>query len=185
MLVWINGPFGGGKSSVTESLRRLAEKLIVYDPEEAGFYLREWVPLPESNDFQDLACWREIVAKTCGTILRHYPEHLLAVPMTLVNESYREDILGSIRKNGGQVLHVWLSVSREALVQRIVDQVVWPDDPVRDAEVRGWRLAQVDRAISCERNLGEETVLLPVRDSSPDNLAEKILFEINRFRTWT
>ncbi|GGV58554.1 tunicamycin resistance protein [Streptomyces massasporeus] len=177
MLVWINGPFGAGKSSVTDELTRAVDEVIVFDPEEVGFHLRTWVPLPASGDFQDLACWRDVVGQTCASIARHYPSHLLLVPMTVVNDDYRREIFDLIHKSTDEVLHVWLSATRQTLSDRITHQVVWPDHPERDAEVRAWRLAQIDGAMTTERRLGADTVILPTDDASPRQLAERILAE--------
>nr|BAJ05900.1 putative TmrB-like protein [Streptomyces sp. SANK 60405] len=180
MLVWINGAFGAGKSSVTEEVTRAVGEVIVFDPEEVGFHLRTWVPLPASQDFQDLACWRDVVGQTCAAFERHYPSRLLLVPMTVVNDDYRREIFDIIHQSTDDVLHVWLSATRQTLTDRITRQVVWPDDPERDAEVRAWRLAQIDGAMTAERRLGADTVLLPTDDTSPRRLAERILSEAGR-----
>ncbi|MFE7463751.1 AAA family ATPase [Streptomyces sp. NPDC057499] len=177
MLLWINGAFGAGKSSVTEQLTRIAGRVIVFDPEEAGFHLRAWVPMPESGDFQDLACWRDVVARSCAAFVRHYPDHLLVVPMTVLNDAYRREIFDVVREESDELLHIWLSAGPELLARRITAQVVHPDDPVRDAEVRAWRLARIDSATACERRLGTDpgTVVLPTDDASPRQLAERML----------
>ncbi|NEE14158.1 tunicamycin resistance protein [Streptomyces sp. SID7499] len=180
LLVWINGPFGAGKSTVTDELSRAAGEVIVFDPEEVGFHLRTWVPLPASGDFQDLACWRDVVGQTCAAFARHYPSRLLLVPMTVVNDDYRQEIFDILRKSTDQVLHVWLSVTRQTLADRITHQVIWPDDPERDAEVRAWRLAQIDGAMTAESRLGADTVVLPTDDTRPRQLAERILAEAAR-----
>ncbi len=175
LLAWINGPFGAGKSSVTDQLTRIVDKIIVFDPDEVGFHLRQWVPMPASGNFQDLACWRDVVAQSCAGFIRHYPDHLLVVPMTVVNDGYRQEIFDIIRKDTDDLLHVWMSVGREVLAQRISDQVVWPDDSARDAEVKAWRLAQIDSAFDCEERLGADTAVLAADETSPRQLAERIL----------
>ncbi|MER5741992.1 tunicamycin resistance protein [Streptomyces sp. NPDC002225] len=174
MLVWINGAFGAGKSSVTEQLTRIVERIIVFDPEEAGFHLRAWVPMPDSGDFQDLACWREVVARSCAAFVRHYPDHLLVVPMTVVNDAYRREIFDIVREEGDGLLHVWLSADRALLTRRITAQVIHPDDPVRNADVRTWRLGRIDAALACEDRLGADTLVLPTGTASPRQLAERI-----------
>lgn len=172
-------PFRAGKSSVTDRLTRIVGKIIFFDPEEAGFHLRAWVPMPESGNFQELACWRDVVAQSCAAFVRHYPDHLLVVPMTVVNDAYRREISDIIRKDTDDVLHFRLSVGGELHAQRITDQVVHPDDPVRDAEVKTWRLAQIDSAMACEGRLGADTVVLLTDDAGPRQLAERILTEVN------
>jgi vacuolar-type H+-ATPase catalytic subunit A/Vma1 len=55
VLVWINGPFGGGKTVTAHELARRCEGAVVCDPEEVGFGLRRAMPREAwTEDFQDL-----------------------------------------------------------------------------------------------------------------------------------
>jgi len=55
LLVWINGAFGAGKSSVARELVRRWPEARLFDPEEIGFLLRRVVPAEQqAGDFQDL-----------------------------------------------------------------------------------------------------------------------------------
>jgi hypothetical protein len=44
MLVWINGPFGGGKTQTAYEIRRRLPGSVVCDPEEAGYGLHKMMP---------------------------------------------------------------------------------------------------------------------------------------------
>lgn len=55
VIVWVNGPFGGGKSTLVEELRPRWPEALVFDPEMVGYVLREIVDVP-TGDFQDLPC---------------------------------------------------------------------------------------------------------------------------------
>lgn len=44
MIIWINGTFGCGKTSVSNELHRRLENSYVYDPEEIGFFIRDNLP---------------------------------------------------------------------------------------------------------------------------------------------
>ncbi|MFI5753949.1 hypothetical protein [Streptomyces sp. NPDC051569] len=59
-IVWVNGPFGGGKTTLVEELSERLPEALVYDPELVGYVVREIVPVP-TGDFQDLAVWRRSV----------------------------------------------------------------------------------------------------------------------------
>ncbi|MFF4409533.1 hypothetical protein [Streptomyces sp. NPDC001404] len=63
MIIWINGPFGGGKTTTTGLLHQALDGSLVYDPKEVGSMLRSILPGRE-KDFQDLAPWRPLVAAT-------------------------------------------------------------------------------------------------------------------------
>ncbi len=53
MLLWINGPFGGGKTQTAFELHRRVPGSVVCDPEEVGFGLHRMIPRELRPDFQD------------------------------------------------------------------------------------------------------------------------------------
>ena len=53
MLLWINGPFGGGKTQTAHEIRRRLPGSVVCDPEHPGFGLRRMLPPDLRGDFQD------------------------------------------------------------------------------------------------------------------------------------
>ncbi len=61
MIIWINGAFGSGKSSVAESICQKLTEAHLYDPEQAGYFL--WDSFPEEmkrkGNFQHIPIWRE------------------------------------------------------------------------------------------------------------------------------
>ena len=63
MIIWINGAFGAGKTTLAEELSRRLSEAVLFDPEYVGYLLRHWVPVP-TGDFQDLPSWRELVIAT-------------------------------------------------------------------------------------------------------------------------
>lgn len=158
MIVWVNGPFGGGKSSLVEELKRCWPQALVYDPELVGFAVREIVEVP-TGDFQDLAVWRGSVVDMALRLIAEYDRPLL-VPMTLVDPEYLREIHGGLRSAGQEVHHFFLQVSGQVLQERIDAQSFTPDDPQRDADVRVWRKAQIERCEAAVPLLPEDTVVL-------------------------
>lgn len=63
MIIWINGPFGAGKTTLAKRLRDRRSKSLIFDPEEIGFVVKETVPMPASGDYQDLPLWRGLGAQ--------------------------------------------------------------------------------------------------------------------------
>jgi hypothetical protein len=54
MLLWINGPFGGGKTQTAYELHRRLQGSLVCDPEHVGYGLHRMLPPTLRGDFQDL-----------------------------------------------------------------------------------------------------------------------------------
>ncbi|BCL17331.1 AAA family ATPase [Micromonospora sagamiensis] len=173
MIIWLNGPFGAGKTTLSERLAALLPGSLVVDPEEVGFALRRLVPPPPTGDFQDLPIWRSLTLFTLREIRRLYGATLI-VPMTLVVPAYLTEIVGGLVDGGEDVLHVWLDVDEPVLRSRITAQVIDPTDPVHDAEVRRWRLDQVDRCRAARPHLPAGTRFLDSGTTDPDTLAAEV-----------
>jgi len=174
MIIWLNGAFGAGKTTLSDELRSRITDHVYFDPEEVGFMMREFVPLPDSGDFQDLPVWRRLVADTAIALRAHYPGTII-VPMTLVVPEYREEIFSRIEQSGERVHHFWLDVSADELTRRITEQVLMPEDPERDADARAFRLKNIERCVAARQELPAGTVILETQDQKPEALAEIVL----------
>jgi hypothetical protein len=62
MIIWINGAFAAGKTTLAEELERRLPDAMPFDPEYVGYILIKWVPPADSGDFQDIPLWRRLVA---------------------------------------------------------------------------------------------------------------------------
>ena len=132
MIVWINGPFGAGKSTVAEHLAKRWPEATVFDPEYLGFLLRHWQPQDEVvDDFQDLSVWRRLVVETAAGLLRDFGRPLI-VPMTLLRREYFEEIIGGLRGEGTDVRHFCLVAGRDEVVRRTEQR----GDPTAWAETK-------------------------------------------------
>lgn len=160
MICWVNGSFGAGKTTLTGELKARCPDALVFDPEEVGFMLRGMVPPAPSGDFQDLPAWRLLVVEAGRVLAHQYEGRLVIAPMTVVNPSYAREIFGGLASYGAPVRHFFLKVPAARLRERITAQVIHPGDPQRDAEVRQWRLAQIDRCTAAEDALPHDTVIL-------------------------
>jgi hypothetical protein len=116
MLVWINGPFGGGKTATAYELHRRLPGSAVCDPEHIGFGMRRMLPAPLRGNFQDLPAWRHSVTELLRLTLAAYDGPVI-VPMTLVNHGYFQEIIGSLRGDGFTVHHFTL-LAEPATVRR-------------------------------------------------------------------
>ncbi|MET7640433.1 AAA family ATPase [Streptomyces sp. NPDC005438] len=116
MLVWINGPFGGGKTVTAHELRRRLPGSVICDPEHLGFGMHRMLPRALRGDFQDLPAWRHGVVETLDLAARHHPGTVI-VPMTVVEPTYFRETVGALRERGHVVRHFAL-LARPGTVRR-------------------------------------------------------------------
>jgi AAA domain len=121
MLLWINGPFGGGKTATAFELRRRLPGSVVCDPELVGFGMHRMLPHALRTDYQDLPPWRESVRYLLSHTLRSYPGPVI-VPMTLINPAYFDEIIGGLRRDGADVRHFSLLAERGTILRRTTER---------------------------------------------------------------
>jgi cytidylate kinase len=140
-ICWINGAFGAGKTTTAKALEREWPKAYLLDPEQIGFMLRKIVPREcRPNDFQDLPVWRELTVTTISA-LAHQCKRPIIVPMTLVNQQYFDEIVGTLRRSGLELHHFTLVASRTTLSKRIRGRLLLP-------QAKRWVRAQMERCVS-------------------------------------
>ncbi|WP_369214769.1 AAA family ATPase [Streptomyces flavofungini] len=172
MIVWVNGAFGSGKTTLVEEVRSRWPEALVFDPETVGFVLRSIVEVP-TGDFQDLRLWRRQVAALAVGLVAEYGRPVL-VPMTLVDPGYVAEIFGALRTAGVTAHHFFLKVPRETLERRIDGRVFTPDDPARDEHVRRWCKGRIEACVAAEDTLPGDTVFLD-GELPPRALAGQVL----------
>src|SRR3954469_25185550 len=87
MLLWINGPFGGGKTQTAYEIQRRLPGSVICDPEHVGFGLHRMMPPPLRGDFQDLPAWRQGVYEVLDLTLTEHAGTVIA-PMTVIEPAY-------------------------------------------------------------------------------------------------
>ncbi|MBB5953489.1 hypothetical protein FHS29_000059 [Saccharothrix tamanrassetensis] len=118
MLLWINGPFGGGKTQTAHELARRLPGSHICDPETVGFALRRMTPPALRGNFQDFPAWRQGVFEVLDLALSKQDGVLIA-PMTVIEPAYFEEIVGRLRDRGHDVRHFALLASREVVLDRL------------------------------------------------------------------
>lgn len=125
MILWINGAFGSGKTQTANELCRRLDGAFLYDPENAGYFLRQNEPKQLTADnFQDEPLWRTINRD----MLLHLSERLegdIIVPMTLINEAYYDEIIGELRRRGVEVRHFALCARAATIRRRLHSRMEW------------------------------------------------------------
>ncbi|MER8004886.1 AAA family ATPase [Streptomyces sp. NPDC094149] len=118
MLLWINGPFGGGKTQTAHEIQRRLPGSVICDPEHAGFGLRRMLPPELRGDFQDLTAWRQGVVEVLDLALTKH-EGVVIAPMTVTDSGYFEETVGRLRELGHDVRHFTLLAQRETVIKRL------------------------------------------------------------------
>ncbi|MBW4722136.1 AAA family ATPase [Saccharothrix obliqua] len=158
MLLWINGPFGGGKTQTAHELARRLPGSRICDPEEVGFGLHRMTPRELRGDFQDFAAWRRGVSEVLDLALSGQRGVVIA-PMTVTEPAYLAEVLDGLRDRGHDVRHFTLLASREVVLRRLRERgfgraarlVLGRDAPLRHET---WAVRALDRCL--ERLPGPE-----------------------------
>ena len=118
MLLWINGPFGGGKSETARELRSRLPGGVICDPEQLGYGLHRMLPARLRDDFQDFPAWRQGVYEVLDLALRSCDGPVI-VPMTLIEPAYFADIIGRLTDSGHDVRHFALLADTQVIERRL------------------------------------------------------------------
>ncbi|PCG87202.1 ATP/GTP-binding protein [Streptomyces sp. WZ.A104] len=139
MIVWLNGPFGGGKTTLAAGLRRALPGATVADPEAVGDLLRSTLAehALRPRDYQDLPLWRQLTGAFVAGLLRHTGGPVI-VPMTVLNPDHAEEIFTPLRQVG-DFHHLVVHIEPAALQKRITVSREFPGDAVRSEAVRAYR----------------------------------------------
>lgn len=140
-VVWINGAFGAGKSTVAERLSVAMPDAAVFDPEPLARLIRDAMPPSRRpSDYQDSALWRHLTVQAVSGLAAD--SGVVIVPMTLIDERYFADTVGVLRASGVHVHHFSLTASpatiRRRLLKRQVTRLMHPSST-------RWALARIKR----------------------------------------
>ncbi len=171
MIIWLNGGFGSGKTTLAEELHRRLPDAVVYDPEDVGLMLWQWIP--PNGDFQHLASWRELTVATALSLRRHHAETLI-VPMSLIRDAYRAEILGSLADAGEELLHVFLEVDAGVLRERLNARVTHPGAEW-DQGAHEFGMTGVDDMVAAAARQPRGTLMLRSDRLTPAELADAVL----------
>lgn len=122
-VVFLNGSFGVGKTSVAKALVRHLPRSVRYNPEifPNGWLWRvpRFVRLEnrDTGDYQDMPLWRELTVHTLRQMRRLAP--VVIVPMAFSNRDYLREILGKTRRFDSDVHHFCLVAPLETVEARL------------------------------------------------------------------
>jgi deoxyadenosine/deoxycytidine kinase len=121
MILFINGSFGVGKTTVGHVLRRRIAGSVLFNPEWMGSVLMR-LPIKfrgsGTDDFQDIDLWRKSVVIGVK-FFRFFARETVIVPMAFCRRDYFEEVIGEIRKFDNQVKIFCLKANFETILKRL------------------------------------------------------------------
>ena len=168
MIVWINGPFGGGKTTTARIVTERIARLRAFDPEWVGYLLRDHLRDQEIDDFQDLPSWRRLVPIVAAELHRTTGDSLVAV-QTVLNQQYWNELSLGLDLADLALVHVVLDVDEGTLRSRIdADEV--------ELGAAGWRHDHVPAFLAArEWLIGTADLVIDTAGLAPDQVADRIV----------
>ena len=121
--------------------------------------------------------WRELVVATALSLRRHHADTLI-VPMALIRDAYRAEILGGLANAGEQVLHVFLEVDAGVLRERLNARVTDPKYSEWDQAARELGMTRVAEMVAAAARQLAGTLLLRSDRLTPAELADEVLARV-------
>lgn len=177
MIVWLNGAFGAGKTTVAQELVDLLPGSVLYDPKPIATGLRAVLPkerLSQVADVQELPAWRRLVADGAAAVLSEVTGPLIT-PMTLLRQEYRDEIFGSIAAARIPVRHILLH-AEETILRARIDQLAASGGE----SGRARRLSRLDQYCEALPWLTQDAHTLDTSGLTPRQTAQRVVEAIER-----
>ena len=167
MIVWLNGPFGVGKTTTARALLEAEPRWALFDTEHVGFMLRHVLakrrPAP---DFQDWASWRRVVVASLAAVHDEL-EDTIVVPQTVVVETYWREIAAGLRAHGMPLYAFTLHADHPAHERRI-------DTDTVEVDAAGWRRLRREDYDAALSWLSAATTIIDTTHLSPGEVAKEV-----------
>ena len=167
MILWLNGAFGAGKTSVAEGLCRRLPGAFLYDPENAGQFLRQNLPqtLCPWEDFQDDPLWRQFNGALLGRLAREYNGPVI-VPMTVTEPGYWAELTALVPPEDLHAFVLW--AEPETLLSRLRGRGEPPES---------WPVRQIERCCRDLKTMPGQVI--PTDDLTVEQVISIIMSNIN------
>jgi len=168
VIIWLNGPFGAGKTTVANRLLAIEPSLLLFDTESIGYLLQSALgDRKPVADFQDWFAWRRLVVSTLEALSDETRADLL-VPQTVIVERYWTEILGGLQSAGHVVLPFTLDVDPQEHERRISSDTL-------EVSAAGWRRQRRPDYDAARPWLESTSTVLDTTQTTADQVARAIL----------
>jgi deoxyadenosine/deoxycytidine kinase len=138
MIIWINGPFGVGKTTLADNLLQVMDNVTLFNPELIGKTLWNLTPvILHEQEFEDEPIWRKTTYQLIMDCYQQY-KRTLVIPMTIAKDSGYSEIIDKLRKNGIELHMYTLLASGEEIKNRLLK---------RGETANSWEQQQIDRCL--------------------------------------
>ncbi|WP_165981140.1 AAA family ATPase [Macrococcus lamae] len=165
-VIWINGAFGAGKTTIAEELQRALPNSYLFDPEQAASFINHVIPSElKLSDFQDYQEWRKINRLMLNKLVSQY-SGVIIIPMTITNEKYYYEITRDIDQT--IIKRFLLVADKETLKNRLI---------TRGDYIGSWPYQQIDR---CLRAFNQNEIWQPIKtiDQTVDVVVSSIIEQL-------
>lgn len=123
MIIWINGSYGVGKSTIARELHKLNPESFIFDAESVGNAIRDNMPKQLFNGyiFEGYDLWFKTIVELLKAINKQYKGDIY-IPMTLVYPDSFDKIANPLREEGITLYHVLLEANYEIIHDRILNR---------------------------------------------------------------
>ena len=167
MIIWINGSFGSGKTTLSKALKEHIPNSIIYDPEQIGCIIHRTVPESREIDFQNFSMWRRLAVEFAKEFEIQFNKNLI-VPMTLIVPEYQNEIFKSLAASKNGFYHFYLDIQEKLLRERISNQKDMSE------KTNKWRLDQVDRCLKAKATMPKDTIFIDSGKLLPEALVAEV-----------
>lgn len=172
VILWLNGTFGAGKTTVSREILARGSGWRLFDPEWIGYMLRENLRDLDVTDFQDLPPWRSLTPRVLSEV-HDFTRSDIVAPQTVLSESYWVELRHGMVADGLDVVHVVLDCDDETLRQRIENDRV-------ESAARQWRIDHIEKSIAARPWLvAEADFVVDTTHLTPEDAAHLILGEVS------
>lgn len=135
MIIWLNGTHGVGKTTTSQQVQARLPGSRILDAEKVGEVLMDVKPgLPATDNFQHWDPWRPLVVETARRLLA-FTGGILVMPMTVLVESYWNEIRDGLAEHQIPVHHFVLHADQATLRDRIQNDPVLGPSMFRFAHI--------------------------------------------------
>mgnify|MGYP002863801229 CR=1 FL=1 len=166
MIIWIDGAYGVGKSTLAEKLHELLPNSFIFDAENVGNAVRDNMPqsVYYSETFEGYPLWFHVCNELLTELSGRF-DGVILVPMTLMRQESFARFAEPLRSKGIEIVHVLLESSIEIIHDRILE---------RGESEDCWCMRHIEDCLSAQQHF-EDVIRVQSVGQTADELAKEVV----------